>query len=301
MFENNDYNTMSYSNSSSSSNSNSNSNLLMNILLILLIIFVSIHVLYYYFAIDVIGSIKTGIYNLVNIRQVDINVVDKAKQPLNINVSHNEEKMGQIQQNQDIGSSYGQLNNPSSQLNNPSIQSNNPSIQSNNPSIQSNDSLSKTNYGEQVFNVPGNYYNYSNAKAVCNAYGARLAKYDEIENTYKNGGEWCNYGWSEGQMALFPTQQKTYDLLQGVKDHEHDCGRPGINGGYIANPEVRFGVNCYGNKPHMTKEDEEYMDAVHPIPQTQEDAVFQKKVDYWKTQVDQMVVAPFNYDTWSKI
>ena len=278
MFENNNSNTMSYSNSSSNSNTNSNSNLLMNFLLILLIVFVSINLLYYYFAIDVIGSIKNGIYNLVNTRQVDINVVDKAKQPLNINISNNEEKMAQIKQNKNMGSSP-----------------------LNNYSIQSNSSLSKTNHGEQVFNIPGNYYNYSNAKAVCNAYGARLAKYDEIENTYKNGGEWCNYGWSEGQMALFPTQGKTFDLLQGVKDHENDCGRPGINGGYIANPEVRFGVNCYGNKPRMTKEDEEYMDAVHPIPQTQEDAAFQKDVDYWKTQVDQMVVAPFNYDTWSKI
>ena len=295
MFENNNSDTMSYSNSSSNSNTNTNS--LMNILLILLIVFVTINVLYYYFAIDVIGSIKNGIYSLVNTRQIDVNVVDKAKQPLNINILNNEEKMAQIKQNQNMGSS----SNPSSPLINPSSQLNNPSNQLNNPSSKSNNGLSQTNYGEQVFNVPGNYYNYSNAKAVCNAYGARLAKYDEIENTYKNGGEWCNYGWSEGQMALFPTQAKTYDLLQGVKDHEHDCGRPGINGGYIANPEVRFGVNCYGNKPHMTKEDEEYMDAVHPIPQTQEDAAFQKNVDYWKTQVDQMVVAPFNYDTWSKI
>jgi len=286
MFENNDSNTMSYS--SSSSNSNTNTNLLMNFLLILFIVVLIIFVLYYYFGVDVIGSIKNGIHNLVDTRQVDINVVDKAKQPLNINVLDNEEKMSQTQQNQNMGFSDSQSKNPSNQSNNPSSKKN-------------SSSLSKTNHGEQVFNIPGNYYNYSNAKAVCNAYGARLAKYDEIENTYKNGGEWCNYGWSEGQMALFPTQGKTFDLLQGVKDHENDCGRPGINGGYIANPEVRFGVNCYGNKPRMTKEDEEYMDAVHPIPQTQEDAAFQKDVDYWKTQVDQIVVAPFNYDTWSKI
>ena len=268
MFENNDSNSMSYSNSSSSSNPNS----LMNILLILLIIFVSINLLYHYFGIDIIGSIKNGIYNLVNIRQVDINVVDKSKQPLNVNISQNHEKM---------------------------IQGQNSGLSKTNDIELSQ--MNRGNQKEQVFNIPGNHYNYSNAKAVCNAYGARLAKYDEVENTYKNGGEWCNYGWSEGQMALFPTQGKTYDLLQKVKGHEHDCGRPGINGGYIANPEVRFGVNCYGNKPHMSKEDEEYMDEVHPIPETQEDAAFQKKVDYWKTQVDQMVVAPFNYDTWSKI
>jgi hypothetical protein len=36
--------------------------------------------------------------------------------------------------------------------------------------------------------------------------------------------------------------------LQKIKGHEHDCGRPGVNGGYIANPLVKFGVNCYGNK-----------------------------------------------------
>jgi len=90
----------------------------------------------------------------------------------------------------------------------------------------------------QVFNIPGNDYIYSDAKALCSAYGARLATYKEIEDTYKDGGEWCNYGWSDGQMALFPTQQKTYDELQKIEGHENDCGRPGVNGGYIANPRI---------------------------------------------------------------
>jgi hypothetical protein len=31
-------------------------------------------------------------------------------------------------------------------------------------------------------------------------------------------------------MALFPTQKETWDKLQKIKGHEHDCGRPGING-----------------------------------------------------------------------
>jgi hypothetical protein len=153
---------------------------------------------------------------------------------------------------------------------------------------------------EQVFNIPGNVYDYPNAKALCNAYGGRLANYKEMEDAYQNGGEWCNYGWSEDQMALFPTQQKTYDSLQKIKGHEHDCGRPGINGGYIANQNVKFGVNCYGNKPPMDTEEEDYMQTIRPLPQTQEESAFQKNVDYWKTQVNQIVVAPFNYDTWSK-
>jgi len=102
---------------------------------------------------------------------------------------------------------------------------------------------------KQVYNIPGNYYDYTNAKALCNAYGSRLASYKEVETAYKNGGEWCNYGWSEGQMAYFPTQKDTWNKLQENKQTKNACGRPGINGGFIGNPNVRFGANCYGVKP----------------------------------------------------
>jgi hypothetical protein len=104
--------------------------------------------------------------------------------------------------------------------------------------------LPEIKFRKQVFNIPGNYYTYDNAKAVCTAYGANLATYQQVEDAYKNGGEWCNYGWSDGQMALFPTQQNTFNNLQKIKGHEHDCGRPGVNGGYIANQNIKFGVNC---------------------------------------------------------
>ena len=156
-------------------------------------------------------------------------------------------------------------------------------------------------FKKQVFNIPGNYYNYENAKALCNAYGSDLATYDQIENAYKNGAEWCNYGWSADQMALFPTQQKTYDHLQTIKGHEHDCGRPGINGGYIANPNVRFGANCYGHKPKITEQEEQLMNISTPYPQSAEDIAFQKRVDFWKQQVDNILVSPFNYKTWGAL
>ena len=156
-------------------------------------------------------------------------------------------------------------------------------------------------FKKQVFNIPGNYYNYDNAKAICTSYGSKLATYQQIEDSYENGGEWCNYGWSEGQNALFPTQQKTFDNLQGIKGHEHDCGRPGINGGYIANPEVKFGVNCYGNKPKINEQEEELMKTVSPYPQTKEDLAFQKRVDYWKEKVDEILVSPFNYNSWGEL
>ena len=31
--------------------------------------------------------------------------------------------------------------------------------------------------------------------------------------------------------------------MQKIEGHEHDCGRPGVNGGYIANPNVNFSRN----------------------------------------------------------
>ena len=155
-------------------------------------------------------------------------------------------------------------------------------------------------FKKQVFNIPGNYYNYENAKALCTSYGASLATYKQVEDSYKDGGEWCNYGWSDKQHAYFPTQQKTFDNLQGIKGHEHDCGRPGVNGGYIDNPQVKFGVNCFGHKPKITGEEEELMKTSSPYPQTVEDVLFQKRVDFWKGKVNEILVSPFNYDNWGQ-
>lgn len=154
-------------------------------------------------------------------------------------------------------------------------------------------------FKKQVFNIPGNYYNYEDAKALCTSYGADLATYKQIEDAYEKGAEWCNYGWSKNQEAYFPTQQQTFDYLQTVKGHEHDCGRPGVNGGYIANPDIRFGVNCFGNKPKITNEEEDLMKIATPYPVSAEDIAFQKRVDYWKNKINDILVSPFNYDSWS--
>ena len=156
-------------------------------------------------------------------------------------------------------------------------------------------------FRKQVFNVPGNYYTYDNAKALCKAYGAELATYDQIESAYNNGAEWCNYGWSADQLALFPTQKNTYNELQKIPGHKNDCGRPGINGGYIANPNVKFGVNCYGNKPRITSEEDELMKTESPYPVNEEDIAFQKKVDHLKNNLDQILVSPFNHNMWSEL
>jgi hypothetical protein len=37
-----------------------------------------------------------------------------------------------------------------------------------------------------------------------------------------------------------------------------------------------------------------------PYPQTAQDIEFQNKVDFWKNQVDQILVSPFNYNMWGQ-
>jgi hypothetical protein len=165
----------------------------------------------------------------------------------------------------------------------------------------SNQQKFNPSFGKEVFNIPGNYYTYEQSKAVCEAYDADLATYDQVEKAYNAGGEWCNYGWSEGQMALFPTQQASYDKLQKIEGHEHDCGRPGVNGGYIANPNVKFGVNCYGKKPAQTQYESDLMKTQKGYPINEKDILFQKQVDYWKNKINDLLVSPFNYNSWSKI
>jgi hypothetical protein len=153
----------------------------------------------------------------------------------------------------------------------------------------------------QVFNIPGNNYNYYDAKALCKAYGSKLATYAQLEEAYEDGADWCNYGWSDNQMALYPTQMEKWKRLQKIEGHENDCGRPGINGGYIANPAIRFGVNCYGIKPRMTEKEEELM-ATQPLyPKTKKDIAMENRVNFWKNKLDEVLVSPFNHQTWSRI
>lgn len=156
---------------------------------------------------------------------------------------------------------------------------------------------------KEVFHVSNNLYSYDDAQAVCGSFGARLAKYDEIEKAYNSGAEWCSYGWSDGQMAFFPTQKDTWDKLQNTASHKNDCGRPGVNGGYMANPALHFGVNCYGKKPEASEKDINGLisrkDGV-PYAKTAKDIELEQKIQFWKdNQGDLMQLSSFNNEKWS--
>jgi hypothetical protein len=154
---------------------------------------------------------------------------------------------------------------------------------------------------EQVFNLPENKYTYDDAKAVCKAYGSRLANYDEMSKAYDKGADWCSYGWSDQQMALFPTQKEKWEKLQKIKGHEQDCGRPGINGGYIYDPKMTYGVNCFGYKPNIDKSEAERMREKPFYNKTVDEMKFDERVNHWRGKLNEIEMAPFNHDSWSML
>lgn len=138
----------------------------------------------------------------------------------------------------------------------------------------------------QVFHLSNQDYTYDQAKCKCNAYGARLATESEINDAFNKGADWCSYGWSEGQQAFYPTQQETYEKMGD------NCGKPGVNGGFFANPNLKFGVNCYGIKP-----DGEVIKAKVP----KETPFCQRKGNFQASnKLDADKVAPFNGSQWSQ-
>jgi hypothetical protein len=154
---------------------------------------------------------------------------------------------------------------------------------------------------DQVFHLPENKYSYDDAKAICKAYDARLATLDEMNEAYEKGADWCTYGWSADQMALYPTQTDKWKKLQKKKGHEQDCGRPGINGGYIYDLSMEYGANCYGRRPSISKSDAEKMREEPIYKKNKNELEFDQRVNYWHGKLGEIAMAPFNHDNWSMI
>ena len=145
---------------------------------------------------------------------------------------------------------------------------------------------------EQVYNISSNAYTYEDAKSVCKAHNGRLAKLDEVINAYKNGGDWCNYGWTEGQLALYPTQQESWDKLQkGPEQNRDECGLVGVNGGYFQNKNMLFGSNCYGKKPKIKPQERIKQELTGNND---------SKVRKFQSMLQDIKISPFNKAKWSQ-
>ena len=106
---------------------------------------------------------------------------------------------------------------------------------------------------KEVYHISNQDYSYDQSKCKCSSYGGRLATKNEVTNAYNKGANWCSYGWTEGQTAYYPVQKCYHDSIMEEDDFLENsdkyCGKPGMNGGYFSNPQLKFGINCYGVKP----------------------------------------------------
>jgi len=147
---------------------------------------------------------------------------------------------------------------------------------------------------KQVFHIADNLFSYDDAEAVCRAYGADLATYDQMVDAYKKGANWCSYGWTKEQMALYPIQYSYWQKLQESDPEEAgSCGVPGINGGFFENPNMQFGVNCYGAKRGPRKDEK-----VKDIYVSDKEREIRAKVATFQKQIGKFKLLPFNEDKW---
>ena len=146
---------------------------------------------------------------------------------------------------------------------------------------------------DEVYNVGNNIYTYDEANSVCNSLNAKLATHDQVVNAYKNGAEWCNYGWSSGQNALFPIQKETWEKIQTrPEDYKNECGdNYGVNGGFFENSELQFGANCYGVKPEGGVA-EDYRISSYKAPG------IDKQLS--REDIAKLGIIPFNENKWSE-
>jgi hypothetical protein len=156
-----------------------------------------------------------------------------------------------------------------------------------------------TGGGNEVFNVSQNKFTYYDAEPLCRALGAELATYEQVKKAWNKGADWCNYGWVKGQMAVYPTQESTYQKLQaGPEEQQGVCGTPGLNGGFFDNPELRFGVNCYGPKPSQSAHDEKKLMEQGKIPQSPAALTVDKLAAEFRAERNSLFIRPFNDNKW---
>ena len=104
-------------------------------------------------------------------------------------------------------------------------------------------------------------------------------------------------------MALYPTQEKVYKELQkGDESTRESCGKPGVNGGFFQNPELKFGVNCYGIKPKPDPGKIVYVrkgkknEAIDKNKNEDEELIRKYKDMFDRKEAD---ILPFNTNKWS--
>jgi hypothetical protein len=154
-----------------------------------------------------------------------------------------------------------------------------------------------------------NKYNYLDAKDICKVYDGRLATEKDLELAFKNGANWCNWGWLDGEKIGYPVQEKFWLSIE--KKHKGFCGpTAGINKIYNIDPLKQYSVTCYGIKPPKSEKDKQLETVLHEITEdtslkTQIDQCKQSKREAEKNkwlneQKNNIRILEFNNSEWSE-
>ena len=169
----------------------------------------------------------------------------------------------------------------------------------------SNDSDKNNNPSDftfkEVYHVPGNKFTYHDAKAICKAFDGNMANYNQLVDAQKKGASWCSYGWTKDQLGLYPTSKIAFNKLKEKEGHKYDCGLPGINGGYVDNPHIKLGANCYGYKPKISELEKKILENDNLYPKTHKEKLFDERVKYWRERIGNILISPFNNDNWFNV
>ena len=153
-----------------------------------------------------------------------------------------------------------------------------------------------------------NKYSYLEAKEICKSYSGRLATEKDLIKAFKNGANWCSWGWLDGEMIGYPVQEKYWSDIE--KTHKGFCGpTAGINKISNVDPFKRFSVTCYGIKPKKTENDKDLaeelneMSVVDPLAQAIQKCKKEKQVEEQKKWVEKqkknVSILSFNKKKWS--
>jgi len=143
----------------------------------------------------------------------------------------------------------------------------------------------------EVFLVRNNIFKTGDGPKVCKGlFNAKFATKDQLNESYNNGANWCNYGWASNGNAYYP--------LQNDVDNASCSGTKGLNGGKIEDKDYKLGVLCYGVKPDESKYTN--LDKIYQESSFAEDDIKMLE-DYRKRlAVGGIKVAPFNDKAWSQ-
>ena len=143
---------------------------------------------------------------------------------------------------------------------------------------------------EEVFLIKNNIFSKNQGDKVCKAlFNSKLATKEQMNDTYNNGANWCNYGWIDKSEAYYP--------LQSDIDDKTCLGKKGLNGG-LMEEDLNLGINCYGVKPTEN--------AYYPIDKLYTDSSMSDKdiimLENYKKKMNAggIKIAPFNNSAWSK-